>query len=854
MALHFPKSRLLYANNAFALFSDRVENGDYQAIAVKDQLRSNYFTETRLIRFKFSLGGRDNEMGFGEDHACIIRPEDGVALLPIAEFGQSLHIENTNPEAHLALEPNVRVVFRLDLREVKAAIERDGGFQTRTGDWVHEQDLEQVYVRGNKLPLNWNFQSEGPDSTFRLIDKNNDGIFTTELTFHEVAFHAGMRLFNLPETPHPFQFSCGLPLPDLLHRLAQEELTRNERADNCWNTGAQWDGVWTRDAAYAIILGLGIHDPERSMASLRSKVKAGKIIQDTGTGGSWPVSTDRVVWAWAAWETYLASGDEDWLEEAYRVIVNTLEQDRKTLVRPDGLYAGESSFMDWREQSYPAWMQPADIMDSASLSTNILFAQAWKIRAEMALILEKDDPEAAAHAARLKGNIRHAFYLTGTGRWGQFVYPFPGKEVSPRPESLGLALGMLAGVFSAQEAAYELLHTPVTDYGIPCFSPFIPDQPAYHNRGIWPFVQAFWNWSTASKGTEASVLQGLAFLWRSAALFLTNKENLRADNGMDRPTEVNSDRQLWSVAGMLAMPLRVFLGIRLEPEGVYLQPAVPEALAGSITGKFMLRGRTFTYAIKGHGNHIRTLELNGQTVGLPLPYSGSSENLLEIALDNEPFGDTLPPVLAHAEGLATPVAWREGEWLVWQAVKDVRTYRIYRDGQPWRELMDIRVQVDADADIHHFQVLALGSWGRYSFLSKPVEWANEGQVIMVPVPENRAWIKENNPSPMNIEFSVPDSGDWILDLEYANGAGSISDGNACAVRSVLIDGSRKGIVAFPHRKAFDWDNRGFSSTLKLTLESGTHSLSLVLDPLSENMNRAINRARVFSVRLRPVFA
>jgi hypothetical protein len=38
---------------------------------------------------------------------------------------------------------------------------------------------------------------------------------------------------------------------------------------------------------------------------------------------------------------------------------------------------------------------------------------------------------------------------------------------------------------------------------------------------------------------------GLASLFRAAAMFLTNKENMVAQNGDFNGTQVNSDRQLW---------------------------------------------------------------------------------------------------------------------------------------------------------------------------------------------------------------------------------------------------------------------------------------------------------------------
>lgn len=53
------------------------------------------------------------------------------------------------------------------------------------------------------------------------------------------------------------------------------------------------------------------------------------------------------------------------------------------LTMTGGLMKGESSFLDWREQSYPAWMTSADIGDSSCLSTMVLHAAARKMLARM---------------------------------------------------------------------------------------------------------------------------------------------------------------------------------------------------------------------------------------------------------------------------------------------------------------------------------------------------------------------------------------------------------------------------------------------------------------------------------------
>ncbi|MCV5216322.1 hypothetical protein OFC53_34370, partial [Escherichia coli] len=75
-----------------------------------------------------------------------------------------------------------------------------------------------------------------------------------------------------------------------------------------FETGAKWHYVWTRDLAYAADLSLALMNPTRVQNGLNFKLSAFRdttdqqydgeqIVQDTGTGGSWPISTDRTTWA-----------------------------------------------------------------------------------------------------------------------------------------------------------------------------------------------------------------------------------------------------------------------------------------------------------------------------------------------------------------------------------------------------------------------------------------------------------------------------------------------------------------------------------------------------------------------------
>ena len=55
-------------------------------------------------------------------------------------------------------------------------------------------------------------------------------------------------------------------------------------------------------------------------------------------------------------------------------------------IRRLGLYRGETSFLDWREQTYPAWTRDnvVFIAQSFALSTNVLHYEALQLAAKLA--------------------------------------------------------------------------------------------------------------------------------------------------------------------------------------------------------------------------------------------------------------------------------------------------------------------------------------------------------------------------------------------------------------------------------------------------------------------------------------
>jgi hypothetical protein len=304
----------LYQSAAFTLYADRLTQGPHMARAVsRTELMSDYQSpanafQSPQVSFKFSLNGKDNEMQPGQDHVFVALPPAGEGKTletPVIVFGQQ-SVDRRPVPANTFLAPNTPLRIRLDMRPVLAAFEKQGYYQLYTGQKLYKADFKHVFVAGNTTPLSWDFDNLINKPQLELKDPNGDGIYeaTVVLNAHSDAKTTAAAWKQSLDTSEFPQYSSGHPLLDALYNLALEEGKGAVEPDGTFRTGKEWAGVWTRDISYSIILSQAILQPEVAKTSLLRKVKNGRIIQDTGTGGAYPCSTDRMIWAVAAWEIY----------------------------------------------------------------------------------------------------------------------------------------------------------------------------------------------------------------------------------------------------------------------------------------------------------------------------------------------------------------------------------------------------------------------------------------------------------------------------------------------------------------------------------------------------------------------
>jgi len=326
------------------------------------------------------------------------------------------------------------------MSDVFNAFDKQGYYTTFNGDKIYKQDFKGVYIAGSSAPLIWDFDNLVNHPQLQLRDEGNH-IYSTTLVWnsHEYEKKTNSQWHLSKDISGYPQYQSSYLISDAIYNMSLEEMIKAIEPDSTFRTGKEWAGVWTRDISYSIILSMAYLQPRVAMKSLMRKVNLRKrIIQDTGTGGAWPCSTDRMIWAVAAYEVYKATGDEDWLEQAYIIIKNSIEDDvHVDYDKTTGMVKGESSFLDWREQTYPKWMQPADIYESECLGTNAVHYEANEVLAKMAIILHHKDVAAKhqALAQQIKNGINNYLWMADKGYYAQYLYGRLHKIISPRAET-----------------------------------------------------------------------------------------------------------------------------------------------------------------------------------------------------------------------------------------------------------------------------------------------------------------------------------------------------------------------------------------------------------------------------------
>jgi len=372
--------------------------------------------------------------------------------------------------------------------------------------------------------------------------------------------------------------------------------------------------VWTRDVSYVGLWMGSFLDPVVAKRSLEYVTTHG--IDNGEDGLAAPVV--------AVWNHYLVTGDESIVRATYAHLEKKVDRIQYDEARGLG-FARSGSFIDSGKQPEAGGFP---------LSTNILYAEAYRAMARMATLVGDTRDKAGRWRARgeaMREKIRTEYWNAAAG-----FYTFgPQGSVSHDQqhwENLGQTLMVWPhwGYAPPERAQSVLNHKGVayTPYGFADLNYTSRDgDEGLHGQERWIFTEVGEAAAMARAGRLDELRELLATVIRTAAMHKTFYEvvNWKTGRAWRYPG------QLWHAMGYIAMIHFGVLGLDYDETGLRFPHAcVPEPLADLKVSRFHYRRASLTIQAQGWGL-FAGLRLDGRPVDL-IPPDLVGDHLVEILL------------------------------------------------------------------------------------------------------------------------------------------------------------------------------------------------------------------------------
>lgn len=677
----------------------------------------------------------------------------------------------------------------------------------------------------------------------------------TAKTWNQVKDTSDMPKFSAPNTP----------LAEAVYNLSMEETVINKfqsEFGTAFYTGETWRKVWTRDTAMACEFSLAAIYPEISLNCAKEKVVSYENLysvfeEDTGTGGSYPVSTDKIITYLSVWEIYLSTGDESVLEYFYDICMNNIEQDYNTVWDSEsGLMKGETCGLDWRSQTYPDWMgneveeSLANIAEGKAASVNLIYLGVLDRMIQSAEILGKDADIAGLQAKYddLYEAVTTRLWHDELGCYAAWEYPsYMGSPLAYKVDSIANGYALWFEIGSEEQLQSIAENYPLVTYGANVTYPtkqgtLEHKDRVYHNRGVWPGWEAQLMLAGAEHGYDLLSEE----IWNScitaAATSLVNMEVVDFTTGEG----IHVRHQLWSIASTLSGYYKVLFGMIYDTDGITFEPYIPQWMEGPFyLNDYKYCDATVDLTLEGEGSVIQSITVNGENVGtsytLPLGASGNYDIKIVVAdTDTEEEIINLDDEQNHVVCPSLPDVKLSGTTLSWNAQAGC-TYLVW-DGAEYKATSLTSMTVDT-SEYRAYSVVAVAKDGTWSEMSRPIIVSPDrikieaenctftGNGIFKETKNGKnhltdVYSKTQQSGSITIKANIKEAGQYVFWACYNDC--SSNDPTSCsnaAIRSVFVDGKDVGALVFP---VVNYDYQT-STHLLLQLSEGDHEIVVKFD-------------------------
>jgi hypothetical protein len=598
------------------------------------------------------------------------------------------------------------------------------------------------------------------------------------------------------------------------------------------------------------------------MRTLRRRVSHGLIEQEPGIGGCWPVATDHLIWAIAAYEVYNVTGNHKWLHEIYPIIKATLNKDLHYLWEPYfELIHGETSHPTVSEGIYPTWMTTTDIYSSMSLNTNAIFIATLRLMGTISEILNQDGAEYAALESKLSASLNNNLWMPSAGYYSEYLYGVANPIQSSTTDNLGQTLAILLGIANREMALSILTSTPIRPQGIAYTYPLRRDIQSIEEQESSPFMQTMWLLSAAKVKHMQALNFALSALYHRAATHGTYTIIPEATTSDNSRIGINA----LNCSAATAIAMRLYAGITFTPDSISFAPVIPSLLSGVKTiTNFHYRNSNLTISITGTGSKIKSFAIDGIT-SHQHSFAGElhGDHTISIVMANDtPEPHTLTQITEPQFIAKSPsLSWTDSTTAKIDNIIQGLEYKTYINGEITDNAITDTYVVTDTANYHNIAIAPLNG-----YTCKPLEYLTQSAISTIEAEllaiKGTRHIKDKKLSKTFTELTIwkntrirfsyraKNDGIYFVDVRYANGNGPNGPCRKSVIRALLADEQYIGDIIMPQLGDNDWTTTAFSNRIRVHLTPGIHIFTIEYKPLrNEPIDFASSSALLDYVRI-----
>lgn len=659
----------------------------------------------------------------------------------------------------------------------------------------------------------------------------------------------------------PLRYSSGAHIIDAVHNMSLIRLDSLPA------------NISTASAAYLVDLALCYIAPEQAKTLLRSKVRDGIVYQGSSYGGGFPVATDGIAWAAAAWSIYEVTGDHSWLEEAYSVVSKTLDiYDTVIRDKESGLFKGtQSTAGNDGAYPYPYWMTPSELSSLQTITVNVLTARAYEAASLMAMALGKDGKVYMERHNDLVEAINTTLWMPNQSMYSMYLYGEPYPIAAGATDNLGQGLSMVYNIATPEMSQAMQSHTPVLPLGISAMYPQMPDSIAGKSDAIVPAVEAYWAIAASHTGNTAMMQRMLGSLIYTSAMNHGTYPYFSTDTGRftGAPHYAARHNPLGAAANLAAI-YRGIIGLRFTQGGIEIHPSIVQSADSHREIRNLhYRDALLHILVNGTGTVISSYKMDGaEQTSHTIPSNIKGTHVIEITMGgntprkhelNEARNEKMPPI-------PTVNVWDTRQLHLKDYVEG-DAYEVYLNGVFEEQIYTDRYNMFKDIpDFTAIAFVPVRSEEYIGLSSRPSYFYPKGSVITIPADSlaytgtslisdrkiARQFVEttESYRSRMNFSVLAPASGQYLMECVYSN---ALANGSArsglCAFRLISVNDSIAGTLVMPPTVKDEWTTTTRSNLTRVNLNEGENRISIIYrKPYTVNGHATLNNALIKTIR------